>query len=110
VDGTTTTDAATTGGHAGRAGSTRLENWRSPVLSDAEQMLVDVYSQVGNHRPAERRHALTPGVRDRIRDYLRTLPVSPCPRCGRTVRGQGAAFFGVACSYGDACCTALAMT
>ena len=33
-------------------------------------MLAEVYSQCGNHRPPEKRHALTPDIRDRIRDWL----------------------------------------
>jgi hypothetical protein len=40
-------------------------------LAMADQLLRDVYKQIGNHAPAERRHAVTPGVRDAIRDYLK---------------------------------------
>jgi hypothetical protein len=31
--------------------------------------------------------------------------VSPCPACHRAFKGQGGAYFGPACTAGDACCT-----
>lgn len=34
------------------------------------ELLREVYEQVGNHRPPAIRHALTPGLRDRIRDVV----------------------------------------
>lgn len=40
-------------------------------MDDPIQLLREVYEQIGNHAPAERRHAVTPGLRDRIRDFLR---------------------------------------
>lgn len=40
-------------------------------LAAATQLLKDVYDQIGNHRPAERRHVITPGVRDAIRDFIK---------------------------------------
>jgi hypothetical protein len=42
-------------------------------LEAANGLLRDVYAQIGNHRPAEKRHAVTPGVRDSIRDHLAAL-------------------------------------
>lgn len=38
--------------------------------AELEGMLREVYSQCGNHAPADRRHALTPAIRDRIRDQV----------------------------------------
>lgn len=43
----------------------------------AVERLVEVYSQCGNEAPAERRHALTPGIRDSIRDFLMTIKAWP---------------------------------
>lgn len=43
------------------------------LKSEAERrlkLLQQVYAQIGNHAPAERRHAVTPGCRDAIRDEL----------------------------------------
>lgn len=39
--------------------------------ANALGLLSQAYAQIGNHAPAERRHAVTPGVRDAIRDFLR---------------------------------------
>lgn len=36
----------------------------------ADEFLREVYRQAGNAAPANRRHALTPGLRDSIRDHL----------------------------------------
>lgn len=41
------------------------------ALATATSLLEEVYRQAGNSAPAERRHALTPDIRDRIRDYLK---------------------------------------
>lgn len=35
-----------------------------------EALLAEVYRQAGNSAPAERRHALTPGLRDSIRSIV----------------------------------------
>lgn len=45
---------------------------RCERLEEAAGMLAEVYvySQCGNHRPPDKRHALTPDIRDRIRDWL----------------------------------------
>lgn len=40
------------------------------AIEHLSEMLAEVYSQCGNHRPPEKRHALTPNIRDRIRDWL----------------------------------------
>lgn len=37
------------------------------------ELLETVYKQAGNGAPAERRHALTPDLRDEIRDLLKSL-------------------------------------
>lgn len=42
------------------------------AIEHLSEMLSEVYSQCGNHRPPEKRHALTPNIRDRIRDWLYT--------------------------------------
>lgn len=41
-------------------------------IEQLQAFLGRVYDQCGNHRPAEYRHRLTPGLRDDIRDYLKT--------------------------------------
>jgi hypothetical protein len=40
------------------------------LLERMHQLLASVYSQCGNHCSARQRHALTPAVRDSIRDLL----------------------------------------
>jgi hypothetical protein len=40
------------------------------MATEADFLLAEVYEHVGNHRPPSVRHAVPPGVRDRIRDYL----------------------------------------
>lgn len=40
-------------------------------LAAAEALLIETYKQAGNAAPAERRHSLTPGLRDGIRDYIK---------------------------------------
>lgn len=47
----------------------RLEE-ANGYIDKLEGLLREVYSQAGNGAPAERRHALTPGLRDDIRDVL----------------------------------------
>lgn len=44
------------------------------------ELLEQVYSQAGNSAPAERRHALTPALRDTIRDLLNLLERFPLSR------------------------------
>lgn len=39
-------------------------------LRALEALLAEVYKQAGNGAPAERRHALTPGLRDSIRSIV----------------------------------------
>ncbi len=61
----------------------RLTGLDIPALRDADDaatfpdatsinLLKQVYSQVGNHMPASVRHVLTPGLRDDIRDFLKS--------------------------------------
>lgn len=40
------------------------------LIEKMHQLLASVYYQCGNHRPPEKRHSLTPMVRDSIRDVL----------------------------------------
>lgn len=48
-------------------GECRHEIWR------LQELLKRVYSEVGNEAPEKRRHAMTPGLRDDIRDYLKSI-------------------------------------
>ena len=41
-------------------------------IKQCRALLGRVYDQFGNHLPAEKRHQMTPGLRDDIRDYLKT--------------------------------------
>jgi len=41
-------------------------------IKQLQSLLGRVYRECGNEAPAVRRHALTPGLRDDIRDYLKT--------------------------------------
>ncbi len=55
------------------------------AVNQLMDMLVEVYQHVGNHMPAEKRHAVPPGLRDRIRDLLVSQgkwPVKPAATAG----------------------------
>lgn len=41
-------------------------------IKQCRALLGRVYEQFGNHLSAEKRHRMTPGLRDDIRDYLKT--------------------------------------
>jgi hypothetical protein len=41
-------------------------------IEQLQALLGRVYREAGNEAPPHRRHALTPGLRDDIRDYLKT--------------------------------------
>lgn len=47
-----------------------LNEEAAKAIEHLSELLVEVYSQCGNHRPPAKRHALTPNIRDRIRDWL----------------------------------------
>ena len=46
------------------------EGSRAMLCSTAFALLREVYDQAGNSAPPQRRHALTPALRDRIRDFI----------------------------------------
>ena len=56
-----------------------LRDCRSRLLSQLERvaaleaMIIEVYNQAGNESSPSRRHALTPEIRDKMRDYLKSI-------------------------------------
>jgi hypothetical protein len=61
---------------------------KEKTLGLAIGLLAEVYSHVGNHCPAEKRHVLPPTLRDRIRDLVHqpAMDSAECDVCG----GSGA--------------------
>jgi hypothetical protein len=58
---------------AGEAGVNHNCLTLAQLIAENERLtmlVVEVYRQCGNHATAERRHALTPGIRDAIRDHF----------------------------------------
>lgn len=49
----------------------------SSEINNLLELLKEVYRQCGNSAPAERRHALTPKIRDAIRDCLKQYNCFP---------------------------------
>jgi len=46
-------------------------------LKEALELLCEVYRQAGNEAGTVKRHALTPGLRDNIRDFLKSFSLLP---------------------------------
>ena len=62
-------------------------------IKQCRALLGRVYDQLGNHLPAEKRHQMTPGLRDDIRDYLKTTDYfSRSPVC-ETDCGDGSTMY-----------------
>ena len=45
-------------------------------IHQLQNLLGQVYDQCGNHRAADRRHCLSPGLRDEIQNYLKAQSLS----------------------------------
>jgi hypothetical protein len=59
------------------------------VIEQTLDLLRQVYEQAGNAAPAERRHVLTPGLRDSIRDCLKQAESDQLPVTEEWLRAVG---------------------